>query len=166
MFFSPYPCGIEGSRGADGILQLYAGLRSLGQEGFTILFDHLTNMTRYLHDRIISSNDFEIEVEPELNILLYRYEPKNLELNEWLDRKEIFNEVNKRIPKEAYKLGRFYVGTTEIDGVNYIRAVIVHPYIETGTVDEYLNYVRGIGKRVTKEIINQKLEGEKWLMIG
>ena len=157
---------IEGSRGADGILQLYAGLRSLGQEGFTILFDHLANMTRYLHDRIISSNDFEIEVEPELNILLYRYEPKNLELNQWLDRKEIFNEVNKRIPKEAYKLGKFYVGTTEIDGVNYIRAVIVHPYIETGTVDEYLNYVREIGKRVTKEIINQKLEGEKWLMIG
>ncbi len=145
---------IEGSRGTDGIMQLYLGMLALGREGYSIVHQHVNNMTKYLYEVINWSDEFEALHEPELNSLLYKYNPKDLRLGELESQREnIINEINSRIPGEAYKDGRFYVGETEIGGKYMIRAVVVHPYTETETIDAYLKFVNGVAEAVTKDVV-------------
>ncbi len=155
---------IEGSRGTHGILQLYAGIFALGNEGYGIIHQHIINMTKYLHALIESSDNFRPYHKPETNILLYRYEPESLnntleKLGIMDQREGILNEINKQIPKKGY--GKFYLGETEMDGRHYIKAVIMHPYTETETIDSYFDYVTSLGERITDSVISKRIANKK-----
>ena len=156
---------IEGSRGTDGIFQIYAGMKALGREGYDLVQRHMHNLTKYLHDSVELSYDFTTEHPPGLNLLLFRYEPQSLD--ERLrtvgleDAKvEILDRVNEKLPKRAYDNGDFYVGGTGIEKgdetTHHIRAIIMHPYTETETIDSYLEYVKDLGDKIVDEEIQRR----------
>jgi glutamate/tyrosine decarboxylase-like PLP-dependent enzyme len=156
---------IEGSRGTDGIFQIYAGMKALGREGYDLVQRHTHNLTRYLYDTVEWSDDFTTEHPPGLNVLLFRYEPQSLDakLNaaDLEDAKEeILDLINEELPKRAYDNGEFYVGGTGIEKggetVHHIRAIIMHPYTETETVDSYLEYVKDLGDTMLDEEIQRR----------
>lgn len=65
---------LEGSRPAMSLL-LHAGLHLIGAEGYGALIDHSVNLATEFAELIRDSEDFELILEPELNILSYRYCP-------------------------------------------------------------------------------------------
>ncbi|MBB6523243.1 pyridoxal-dependent aspartate 1-decarboxylase PanP [Pseudoteredinibacter isoporae] len=65
---------LEGSRPAMSLL-LHAGLHLIGAEGYGALIDHSVNLASEFASLIQESEDFELILEPELNILSYRYCP-------------------------------------------------------------------------------------------
>ncbi|GAA6153078.1 pyridoxal-dependent aspartate 1-decarboxylase PanP [Pseudoteredinibacter isoporae] len=65
---------LEGSRPAMSLL-LHAGLHLIGAEGYGALIDHSVALASEFARLIRDSEDFELILDPELNILSYRYCP-------------------------------------------------------------------------------------------
>lgn len=68
---------LEGSRPGMAMI-VHSGLRILGRKGYELLIDVGIGKAAQFARMIQNTDDFELTTEPELNILTYRYRPKNL----------------------------------------------------------------------------------------
>lgn len=81
---------LEGSRPGMAMI-VHSGLRILGRKGYELLIDVGIGKAAQFAKMIQNTDDFELTTEPELNILTYRYVPR--EIN------EIIKNGKKPIPK-------------------------------------------------------------------
>lgn len=144
---------IEGSRGTNGALQLYASILALGREGYETITDHTVKMTKYLAGLIDQSNVLQRTYDPEMNLLCFRYVPQSLDLVKDLER---INELNKELNQKIYSDGNFYLGEDKIiisgEECNVQRAIIMHPYVETYNLDALIEKVECIGNKIFAEM--------------
>ncbi len=130
---------LEGSR--KGIaLYIHAALNIITSEGYAFLIDENFRKAQFMADLVARAPEFELLVEPETNIVLYRYIPPacrraaaqhkmSNEDNVWI------NSVNEQIQKQQYEAGRTYVSRTKLNGVcrhysvpiTALRAVVANP---------------------------------------
>ncbi len=68
---------VEGSRPGMAIL-VHSGLHIIGRRGYELLIDEGIEKTRTFAGIIREQPDFELITEPELNILTYRYRPRDI----------------------------------------------------------------------------------------
>jgi len=140
---------LEGSRPANGIF-MHANLEVLGVQGYELLIDRSCRITRYMADKILACDEAELVVNPQTNIMLYRFLPKalrdvtragklteenNLEIDE-------FNRVLQNRQKE---IGTSFVSRTTIWSPKYnrdvvaLRVVIANPLTTDADVDTNFN---------------------------
>ncbi|MBW4417617.1 MAG: aminotransferase class V-fold PLP-dependent enzyme [Myxacorys californica WJT36-NPBG1] len=141
---------IEGSR-PGMILFLQAALKLIGQQGYAVLIDAGIQKTQYLANQIRQRPEFELLLEPEMNLLLYRYIPKPFRqklttktLTE-VDQRSI-NDFNELLQNAQRQAGKTFISRTTLSTSIYgqqqaivaLRAVIVNPLSTEADIDAVL----------------------------
>jgi putative pyridoxal-dependent aspartate 1-decarboxylase len=141
---------LEGSRPGT-VLFLHAALNIIGHSGYEILLDEGIRKTKYLAGLILSRPEFELLLDPTINILVYRYLPKQYrqlaaarELSD-ADHRAIDN-CNRLLQKAQRQAGYSFVSRTSITSRRYgtgktviaLRAVIANPLTTETDIDEVL----------------------------
>lgn len=122
---------IQCSKRADAI-KLWLTLRMFGTEPFTAALEKVTDITRYLYERVVESSDFEPMHEPDFNIFCFRYrgtDEQNLDLRERLIRS-----------------GDAWITSTVLKGQRVLRVTMINPRTEREHVDAMLESVRRLAR--------------------
>jgi glutamate decarboxylase len=140
---------LEGSRPGMAIF-LHAGLNILGHRGYEFLIDEGIRKTRYMADCIRSRAEFELLVEPVINILAYRLIPARLRGRAVRDESDnkFINRFNERLQKLQRGTGHTFVSRTTLTTTRNgkttpivaLRAVIANPLTTESDIDYVLNH--------------------------
>ncbi|QHV95881.1 pyridoxal phosphate-dependent decarboxylase family protein [Spirosoma endbachense] len=101
-------------------VKVYTVLRTYGEEIFTANVETLYGLARRFADLVRHRPDFELAVEPESNIVCFRYvggEPMSDELD----------ALNTQLRDRLLKDGRFYIVQTTLRGRVYLRVSLMNP---------------------------------------
>jgi len=87
------------------------------EEYVTLLYD----MGKSFGEIIEKEPHFELGVQPDSNIICFRYVDSNLELN-------TLNAVNEKVRQELLEDGEFYIVQTKLRGIHYLRCTVMNPF--------------------------------------
>jgi L-2,4-diaminobutyrate decarboxylase len=119
---------IQCSKRADAI-KLWLVLRSRGTAPIVEALERVTGLTRYLHDRITASDDFEAVHEPELNILCFR-------------KRGLDDEQTAELRDRLIRSGRAWITTTILRGERVLRVTMMNPRTTEQHIDAMLDALR------------------------
>jgi glutamate/tyrosine decarboxylase-like PLP-dependent enzyme len=132
--------GPEASRRARGIT-IWATLRAYGRTGYREMVERHLDLAQHLARRIDEASDLERLAEVPLNIVCFRYRPKDAKADE-------LDALNLRLGAELLADGRVYAGTTRYRGVVAFRPAIVNWRTVEADVDLLVDVVRELGTRL------------------
>jgi glutamate decarboxylase len=106
---------LEGSRPGMALL-VHAGLNIIGSKGYELLIDQGMDKIQYFAAMIKWNKDFELVVEPELNILGYRYAP------DWVQQglKQTDSDTMQKINRCLDRITRLIQKTQRADGKTFV----------------------------------------------
>jgi L-2,4-diaminobutyrate decarboxylase len=139
---------VECTKSALGIIA-YTALKYYGNSYYRQYIDSRYDLAREFSEMIKSDNHFELAVEPESNIVCFRYAPEGHNEN-------TINQINAAIRDKIIKEGSFYIVQAELDGKIWIRLTIINPVTSENDLKDLLKRVLEIGQRKssnTKEIL-------------
>jgi glutamate decarboxylase len=142
---------LEGSRPGMALL-VHAGLNIIGRRGYELLIDQGMDKAAYFAAAIDAHPDFELVVEPRLNILGYRYCPASLQQRLRAEPPEVKQKINavldritSRIQKAQRAAGKTFVSRTRVDCHRYgdevitvFRVVLANPLTDHEVLDQVL----------------------------
>ena len=112
---------LEGSRPGMSML-IQSGLKILAREGYEILIDQGIDKAHAFAEMISAESDFELITRPELNLLTYRFCPKNVQdalAAANTDQSEklntCLNRITKFIQKTQRERGKAFVSRTQLE---------------------------------------------------
>jgi L-2,4-diaminobutyrate decarboxylase len=109
-------------------IEVWTALRVHGEQLFGEIVDRLCALTRAFAARIAATDDFEVVVEPELNILCYRHKTAD----------------NRALRQRLVEDGRFYIVGTELAEGYCLRSAIMNPLIEPSDFDDLIAHLRAL----------------------
>jgi L-2,4-diaminobutyrate decarboxylase len=118
-----------------------------GHQLFADLVDVTFELGRVLYDKLCAAEDFQPLYEPQCNIVVFRHIPAALRgaSSERLGRFQL--DLRRRV----IECGRFYMVSTNIDGVGALRVTVMNPLTRKADLDELLDSLRGEGRRLLEE---------------
>ncbi len=160
---------LEGSRPGMALL-VHAGLNIIGRQGYEMLIDQGIEKAKHFSRLIENHDDFELMVEPELNILGYRYAPKWIqeclqktdpETVKWINEK--LDLINKNIQKAQREQGKTFVSRTRIgmakyDGAEliYFRVILANPLTKQKDINKVLEHqLKFAQHKLAQEILDE-----------
>jgi glutamate decarboxylase len=137
---------LEGSRPGMALF-LHAALNIIGSRGYSILVGACVERGEYFAKRVRGSKHFELLLEPDLGIVLYRYLPRRLRGGAGdASARDHANQINARIHTVQRELGCAFVGKTIVgDGIVALRAVLSNPRIANADIDAVLGQQQVLG---------------------
>ncbi|HEX5062202.1 MAG TPA: aminotransferase class I/II-fold pyridoxal phosphate-dependent enzyme [Kofleriaceae bacterium] len=117
-------------------IEVWAALRVHGEGFFNDVVDHLIALAAQLAAKVRAAGDFELAIEPELNIVCYRHRPEGVAPGPVLD------EHNRKLRQRLVEDGRFYIVGTQLPGGYFLRSTIMNPLIEPADFDDLLAHLR------------------------
>jgi len=132
--------GPEASRRARGIA-IWATLRAYGRSGYREMVERHLGLAQHLAKRVDEAPDLERLADVPLNIVCFRYRPKDAKADE-------LDALNLRLGAELLADGRVYAGTTRYRGVVALRPAIVNWRTSEADVDLLVDVVRELGMRL------------------
>jgi L-2,4-diaminobutyrate decarboxylase len=120
-------------------LQVYSILKAHGKKTFIQNNEHLFDAARLLADLIKRRDGFDLLIEPQANIVNFRYIARGTsDLNNYTDklRAQLINE------------GVFYIVSVMIDGQKYLRCSVMNPLTKEEHFEELLDNLERIGKSI------------------
>ncbi len=150
---------LEGSRPGMSML-IQSGLKILAREGYEILIDQGIEKARTFADMIDGEPDFELITRPELNILTYRFCPKNVQdalASATPDQLEklntCLNRITKFIQKTQRERGKAFVSRTRLEPARHghfpcivFRVVLANPLTTPDILADILAEQRELAK--------------------
>jgi putative pyridoxal-dependent aspartate 1-decarboxylase len=141
---------LEGSR-PGMVLLLHAALHLIGRRGYEILIDEGIGRAEYLARAIAARPEFELLVQPAMNIVVYRYLPRQyrtrrVSRNLSEQDQAVINEVNVSLQREQRRAGATFVSRTSLDWTMHghtvplvaLRAVLANPLTTQRDIDAVL----------------------------
>jgi glutamate/tyrosine decarboxylase-like PLP-dependent enzyme len=132
--------GPEASRRARGIA-VWATLRAYGRKGYREMVERHMDLAQHLARRVDEAPDLERLADAPLNIVCFRYRPKDATADE-------LDALNLRLGADLLADGRVYAGTTRYRGVVALRPAIVNWRTTQADVDLLVDVVRELGARL------------------
>lgn len=119
-------------------LGLYAAIALLGEPVFEAYVDRTFARARYLAERLRAAPDFELAVEPEANIVCFRYAPRGA---------ADLDALQRRIRDAVVRKGSFYLVMTRLDAPRmhpglFLRVTLVNPRTTEADLDALLEELR------------------------
>jgi L-2,4-diaminobutyrate decarboxylase len=121
---------IQCSKRADAI-KLWLVLRSQGTKPIVDAIERVTELTRYLYDRLAASHDFEPVHAPDLNILCFR-------------RRGLDDEQTADLRERLIRSGKAWITTTLLRGERVLRVTMMNPRTTEAHVDGMLDALRAL----------------------
>lgn len=125
---------IECTKKAMG-LKVYLMIKTYGTELFSSYVDETYNLAREFATTLENTEDFELAVQPDSNILCFRFIDKNLS-------DETLNKINAKIREQLKLDGKFYIVQTTVKEITYLRITIMNPFTTIEILDELLTTIR------------------------
>lgn len=157
---------LEGSRPGMALL-LDAVLNLIGRRGYEFLIDEGIRKAQYLAGRINARPEFELLIDPDINIVVYRYLPSQYRGNHTLEHlsgedQQIINQTNESLQRRQRRAGRTFVSRTTLDRVRYgrtipivaLRAVLANPLTTESDIDAVLDDQVELGRTLE---VNQEV---------
>jgi L-2,4-diaminobutyrate decarboxylase len=129
---------IECTKSALGIIA-YTALKYYGNTYFRQYIDSRYDLAKTFSEMIKSDDQLELAVEPESNIVCFRYAPEGY--NEIT-----INQTNAAIRDKIIKEGSFYIVQAELDGKIWIRLTIINPVTSENDLKVLMDRIKEIGK--------------------
>ena len=124
------------------------GIWSLfGREFFRDLVDVTFDLTQQLHGMLSDATDFEPLHQPECNIQVFRYSPK--EVHDW--DKARLGDFQLELRRRVITSGNAYIVPIKIDGVGALRATVIHPCTKLDDQRYVLDEIRRCGQELLDE---------------
>ena len=120
-------------------IKVYSILKTLGKQVFQENVDALFNIGFRFADIVKERPNFELALDPECNIINYRY--VNASVSD-------LNALNAAIRQQLVEDGKFYVVQTIIDGKRYLRTCTMNPFTTDEDVHALLDEIEHIGRRL------------------
>lgn len=120
-------------------IKVYSILKAHGIEVFGENYDHLYDLARSFAKIINDHPNFKLLVEPESNIINFRYKP-DTDLN--------LNILNEEIQKQLIEAGNFYIVSVVLSGTRYLRCSVMNPFTTEAVFEELLEEIVDIGNKV------------------
>lgn len=120
----------------------YISLKTYGEEFFEKYIDYSYDLTKCFAEAITNSTDFELAVQPDSNIICFRYD--NGENNS--------DELQKDVRKRILASEKFYFVQTSLFGKTFLRCTIINPLTEYDHLLELLDLIRYEVGQITNEI--------------
>jgi aromatic-L-amino-acid decarboxylase len=111
-------------------LKLWFVIRTYGVDGLKEMISNHIKIAQNLAEKIDKSNDFELMAPVPLNLICFRYHPKEIEDNSKL------NELNKIILEKLNKTGQLFLSHTELKGNYVIRLHTGQTFVTKEDVDQ------------------------------
>jgi L-2,4-diaminobutyrate decarboxylase len=117
-------------------IEVWTALRVHGEAFFSDVIDRLAVLAAELAARLAVADDFELAIQPELNIVCYRHRPRGMADGPELD------AHNRALRQRIVEDGRFYIVGTQLATGYHLRSTIMNPLIEPTDFDDLLGHVR------------------------
>jgi L-2,4-diaminobutyrate decarboxylase len=121
-------------------LKVYALLRTYGPELWEQYLDRVMSLGQAFAAQVRAAEDFELAVEPQCNIVCFRYRPPALS-------EEALNALNETILQAVVKDGRFYIVKTNLRGKFYLRVTLSNPFTTPAHIGELLESISAVVQR-------------------
>jgi len=120
---------IQCSKRSDPI-KLWLMLKSQGVKPFADTIERVTDLTRYLYERVVASDDFEAVHEPELNIFCFR-------------KRGLDSAQTDALREQLKRSGEAWLTTTVLNGERVLRVTMMNPRTTERHIDAMLDSLRG-----------------------
>jgi L-2,4-diaminobutyrate decarboxylase len=117
--------------------KLYAALSLYGTQFFADYIARTSALARAFAALIRQQPDFELAVEPECNIVCFRYTPGHTRAGEEL------SALQSAARMRVIQAGRFYPVQTRLHGDTWLRVTLMNPFTTEAHLDQLLAEVRG-----------------------
>lgn len=119
-------------------LKAYALLRTYGPELWEQYLERVMACGRQFAALVRKTEGFELAVEPQCNIVCFRYHPAGVE-------GEQLNALNEAIRQALLEEGRFYFVKTNLRGSTYLRVTLSNPFTRETDMRELLDAIAAMG---------------------
>jgi len=133
---------IECTKSALGIIA-YSTIKYYGDSYYKEYIDSRYDLALKFSKMIRSDRDFQLAVEPEGNIVCFRYAPEGSD-------EHILNKANSSIRDTIIKEGSFYIVQAELGGKIWIRLTIINPVTSEDDLKNLIQRIRELGKEPLK----------------
>jgi L-2,4-diaminobutyrate decarboxylase len=121
-------------------LKFYSIVQAYGFEIFNEHVTYLYDLGKHFSELIKKRKIFELAVEPQSNIVCFRF-IGNYKIND-------LNELNAKIRQEILEKGEFYIVQTELNGQIFLRTTLMNTLTETRHLEELLDEIESLAKRI------------------
>lgn len=139
-WFNPAHKTIECTR-RNMAVPLYVALKAYGTETFARHVDHTIALAQQFAAEIRASGDFELAIDPPVNIVCFRYRPQGATEGAALD------ELQSRLREAVLRSGRFYFVKTRLRNGLFLRATLLNPRTTIEDLRALLAAVRAAAER-------------------
>lgn len=135
---------IECTKSALGIIA-YTALKYYGNGYYSQYIDSRYDLAGSFASMIRSDKNLQIAVEPESNIVCFRFAPDRVDDN-------ILNNINAEIRSRIVKEGSFYIVQAELSGKIWLRLTIINPVTSKNDLNDLLKRVLDVGSEIKGKI--------------
>ena len=116
-------------------VKFYSIIKTFGPGIFTENIDRLYGMARAFANMIKRRKDLELLIEPEANIVNFRFAAVPEDKR---------NDLNASIRQQLLETGQFYIVQTVVEGRRYLRCTIMNPRTREEDLQQLLNAIEEI----------------------
>ncbi len=122
-------------------IPLYTLLSVLGEKELSNYVESRYDLAKWFIETIKEDDDFEEAVDPDANIVCFRYNPKQrkLSLNQ-------LNKLQNKIREQVLNEGNFYIVQAILDGITYLRMTIINPLTNKEDLLELVKLIKTVGR--------------------
>lgn len=122
-------------------LKIMMLLKTVGEGVFSEYVTRTYDLARDFAAILKDEADFKLAVEPQANIVCFRYQPGRVPAGQW-------GEYNARLRCQLVVHGRFYIVQTTIANEIYLRVTLMNPFTNLSDLQELLAEIRRCGQLV------------------
>jgi L-2,4-diaminobutyrate decarboxylase len=112
---------------------LYAALMTYGTDIFTAYVEETFDLARTFAAMIRDAGDFELAVDPDANIVCFRYAPAS--------RRDL-EGLQARIRHKIVSDGSFYIVQTRLPAGLFLRTTLINPFTAKADLEQLLDTIR------------------------
>jgi L-2,4-diaminobutyrate decarboxylase len=116
-------------------LKLWTAFSLYGVSGLSRLVEQAFENARLFAELINASSGFELLMQPETNIVCFRYVPRGLT-------DDVLGEHQSRIRNAIIESGAFHLTQVKLEGNIWLRTTLMNPFIEKSHLEKLLSTIR------------------------
>jgi len=122
-------------------IKIYAMIRLYGEQIFKDYITTTFDLGQTLAELLRQKEGFELAVQPDGNIVCFRYRPDNFRGD--------MNQLTATVRKKMLEDARYYVVQTSANGQTYLRVTLMNPFTTAENLDSMLLLVKTLADSVS-----------------
>lgn len=115
-------------------LKVYSIIRTYGLQLFDEYVTYVCDLGKTFARLILERPNFQLAVQPQCNIVCYRYQPPEFTEAE-------IDQLNQRIRRRLLEVGDFYIVQAKLKGQTWLRSTLTNPFSTEKELTELLNRI-------------------------